>query len=292
MNVPGQPGSPFPLAAPALRPCRSVLALCLALSACGTATGVGVPGPAAGISYREPPFVSASFEAFSRSEAVAIALREWRAWGQLVDDDPPDTRPPPPPEEKPERMAGMWERVGEYWWLGQNPDRPESGWTGRHDQEGTTFSADTDENYAWSAAFISYVMRMAGAGARFPYSPSHSTYINIARQMSLGQTQGWAVWAEPIDTAVPQPGDLICYGRHNSRSLRFTDLPAPPFPGHCDIVVSVAPDALTTLGGNVDDAVTMRHVPVTQTGTLAEPGRPPLDTRWPWFVVVRILYDR
>ena len=42
--------------------------------------------------------------------------------------------------------------------------------TGKHDQNGAVFPAEQDGNYAWSAAFIDYVMRMAGAGHRFPYS--------------------------------------------------------------------------------------------------------------------------
>jgi hypothetical protein len=67
--------------------------------------------------------------------------------------------------------------------------------------------------YAWSAAFISYVMRTAGAGARFPYSPSHYVYINIAKEMKLSRTSGWVVVAEPVDEYAPMPGDLICYSR-------------------------------------------------------------------------------
>ena len=58
------------------------------------------------------------------------------------------------------------------------------------------FPASEDGTYAWSAAFVSYVMRIAGAGARFPYSASHSDYINLAKQMKLGQTSGWLIVAE------------------------------------------------------------------------------------------------
>ena len=50
--------------------------------------------------------------------------------------------------------------------------------------------------YAWSAAFVSYVMRIAGAGARFPYSASHSDYIDIAKQMTLHHATGWLISAE------------------------------------------------------------------------------------------------
>ena len=42
------------------------------------------------------------------------------------------------------------------------------------------------------------------------------------------------------------------------------------------------------VGGNVDDAVTMKHVPVTPDGKLATPDGQVLDTRYPWMVVLRL----
>ena len=81
-----------------------------------------------------PPFARVPYEPISRESVVAIALREWRLFGQPVDDDPPGTRPPPAPDEKPEREPGLWQRVGEYWWLGLNAGAPEAAWTGKHDE--------------------------------------------------------------------------------------------------------------------------------------------------------------
>ena len=240
-----------------------------------------------------PEFARKPYEPFSRADAVAIALREWRLFGQPVDDDPPGTRPRPLPQDKPERMPGLWERVGEYWWIGQDADRPEGAWTGMHDEYGNVFPADQDADYAWSAAFISYVMRIDGAGNRFPYAQAHHTYINIARQMSLNQTTGWVVTAERPDAYAPQLGDLICAGRgRKAEKLHFEDLPtAKGFTAHCAIVVGTG-DMLSVLGGNVDDAVSMTHVPTTADGRLAAPGDIVVDTRYPWLVVLRVLYDQ
>ena len=64
------------------------------------------------------------------------------------------------------------------------------------------------------------------------------------------------------------------------------------FPGHCDIVVDYghgARERSPWCGGNVDDAVTMKHVPVTPDGRLAGPDGTVLDTRYPWMVVLRLL---
>jgi hypothetical protein len=238
-----------------------------------------------------PAFVRHQFESFSREDAVAIALQEWRLFGQPVDDQEPGARPEPAENEKPERFPGLWERVGEYWWLGQNANRDEASWTGKHDASGHVFSYRRDADYAWSAAFISYVMRTAGAGARFPYAPGHDVYINTAREMTLGRTSGWAISAEAPDRYAPELGDLICYSRMR-RPLRFADLPAPAFPAHCDIVAGRSRGELSVIGGDVDDAVTLKHVPVTSAGLLASADGRVVDTRYPWFVVLRVDYQR
>jgi hypothetical protein len=234
-----------------------------------------------------PPFAKTPYEPFSRSAVVAIALREWRLFGQNVADPQVDaTR-----TVKPEREEGLWQRVGEYWWLGLDAKSAESDWTGKHDAHGAIFPPDQDGNYAWSAAFISYVMRMAAAGQRFPYSADHADYINAARRQSLGQTNRWLVWAERVQDYAPRSGDLVCFGRGAARGLRYEDLPTPGlFTSHCDIVTDTqVPGQISVIGGNVEDSVTMNTVPVTADGKLATPDGVVLDTRFPWMTVLRLL---
>ena len=253
------------------------LLLCgLVVAAC---TPAKLPPPPADLHV--PDFAKKPYAPFSRDAVVAIALREWRLFGQLVNDDPPGT--PRPPGPKPERAQGLWQRVGEYWWLGLDAGRDEAAWTGMHDMFGTVFAPDQDGQYAWSAAFISYVMRIAGAGARFPYSPSHWTYIDRART----PIADLVVSAQRVEDVAPRPGDLICTGRGANRDLRYDDLPAGPYLSHCDIVVAAAPGQISVVGGNVDDAVTMKHVPVTPDGLLATPDGQVLDARYVWMVVLR-----
>jgi hypothetical protein len=232
-----------------------------------------------------------SYEPFSRAEAVAIAEQEWRLFGQRVNDDPPHTGSDPDQAHSPERSPGYWERIGEYWWLGQDADRPESAWTGMHDEMGRRIDERQSDYYAWSAAFISYIMRAAGAGPRFPYAPAHHVYINIAKEMKLGRTSDWAVVAERVEEYAPAPGDVICFSREK-HPLKYGKLPVQHFASHCDIVVSRDNGRLSVIGGNVDHAVTMKHIPVTADGRLADSPDLPLDRRYHWFVVLRILYDR
>jgi hypothetical protein len=73
--------------------------------------------------------------------------------------------------------------------------------------------------------------------------------------------------------------------------VSYEKLPVRKFPAHCDIVVQRDKDRISVIGGNVDSAVTMKHVPVTADGRLADSGQL-LDDRYPWFVVLRVLYDR
>ena len=245
------------------------------------------PGPVS-IDDHVPDFAQRGFEPFARDDAVAIALREWRLFGMPVDDDAPDTRPiPSGPWLKPERAPGLWERVGEYWWIGQDPEEREVSWTGKHDVDGQVFDYADDSHYAWSAAFISYIMRIAGAGARFPYSPNHSTYINAA---ASGATP--ILRAQSVAAYVPQLGDLLCAGRGSGGRIRYEMLPtAYGFPAHCAIVVGREPSQIEVIGGNVDDAVTLTHVPVASDGRLVDGAGQLIDQRYPWLTILEVVYD-
>jgi hypothetical protein len=258
-----------------MQPARaaSLLALALALlAACAD--------PAAHV----PPFARRPYQPFSRAAVVAIAEREWRSFGSPVEDP----NAPGATADKPERDEGLWQRVGEYWWLGQDAGTPEDAWTGKHDAQGRVFPPKNDETYAWSAAFVSYVIRIAGAGERFPYAVAHHTYIDDAREVSLGRTTRWSISAEDPAVYAPQPGDLICISR-GGRVVHFADLPAGRFAGHCDIVVTVATATLDAIGGNVGDEVTLKHVPLTPDGHLADAAGHVVDPRYNWFVVLRLL---
>jgi hypothetical protein len=237
-----------------------------------------------------PPFAKVPFQPISRAAVVAIALREWRLFGQRIADPEANVIR----TAKPEREEGLWQRVGEYWWLGLNAGSAESRWTGKHDENGKTFPPDQDGDYAWSAAFISYVMRMAGAAHHFPYSADHADYINAARRVSLGQSTEWVVSAERVQDYAPRPGDLVCFGRGAWRGLRYEDLPTPTlFTSHCDVVVETAvAGQISVIGGNIEDSVTLNTVPVTGEGKLATPDGIILDPRFPWMAVLRLLVEQ
>jgi hypothetical protein len=265
------------------RPLAAASVICAAalLSACaGTSAPPAAPPIPSDIHI--PPYAKKSYEPFSRDAAVQIALREWRAFGQkiILTPDQPESL------DSEERDEGLWQRVGDYWWQGLNYGAPDGAWTGKHDAGGVEFPRGQDGEFAWSAAFIDYVMRMAGAGSRFPYSPSHSDYINAARSQP-----GLVVTALPLAQYAPLPGDLVCMWR-SGHQVTYENLPAGPFPGHCDIVVARRASSLDVIGGNVDNAVAMKHVPVAEDGRMVGPTGAVVDPDYPWFVVLRVAYQR
>lgn len=259
----------------------------LLLVGCAAAPGeqAGAPGgriPATtSLNAHIPPFARWPYQPFSREAAVQLALGEWRAFKQ------PIVYPNQELPEDEEREEGLWQRVGLYWWLGLDPSWREQGWTGIHDENGRIFPDTRDGFYAWSAAFISYVMRLAGAGPSFPYSETHSDYIDAAAR----HDPGVALTAERVEAYAPQRGDLICLWR-GRRQVTFDQLPAGRFPGHCDIVVGMKPGELDVIGGNVDNAVAMKPIPATADGHLAGPDSVVLDPDHHWFVVLKVNYQQ
>src|SRR5438874_1908413 len=86
-----------------------------------------LPPPTAALDAHIPPFARWPYQAFSREAAVQIALREWRAFGQPVVY--PNVELP----EDEEREEGLWQRVGEYWWLGLRSEEHTSELQSRRD---------------------------------------------------------------------------------------------------------------------------------------------------------------
>lgn len=168
-----------------------------------------------------------------------------------------------------------WQRVARYWRdsgllaaIGHRRGATEclyASATGPQAEACRGFVVDTP----WSAAFISWVMREARVPG-FRGSSRHFTYVQAAYQNP--STNAFDV----IDVAKAKPmvGDMICYVRQSGRLFGHEGLVAVlrsggPLDMHCDIVVAVNPNNDSTayaIGGNVQQSVTMRMLPLNRNG--------------------------
>jgi hypothetical protein len=134
---------------------------------------------------------------------------------------------------------------------------------------------------AWSAAFISYVVRQAGITekTKFQQSAAHHNYIYDAFATSLAETKSEAgahlYRACPIFNTKPRVGDLVCYQRMPSlaeasdaevRERIFNEAsankPHSVTKTHCDVVVHIDAKAakVYVVGGNVQQSVTVKKL--------------------------------
>lgn len=145
--------------------------------------------------------------------------------------------------------------VGDYWRLG----------TGIQSRDGRTVYIDENGRSfrpAWSAAFVSYIYRMAGAGSAFHYAEAHIHYIVQAARDALCPRAGSAFFARDPASFAPRVGDLLCMVRERT-PVTLANLEdhygASAFPNgnfvacHADVVVNIDSDRrlLRTVGGNL-----------------------------------------
>ena len=196
-------------------------------------------------------------------QLIATAADEWKRWGYSV-------RPLHGPGKivGKEGVAPYVGYVNDYWRVVGEPT-----WNGNTPQP-------------WSAAFISFCFKTAGAGNGFPYRAAHAEYCRAILQ-SPATYPGLAL-ADPATTPLAL-GDLIWAGRAGSTC------PTPPktyaeaiarlkganhdFCSHCDIVVELRPGEVDVIGGNVSNSVT-RSTYTTRNGCIS-------DARHAWLAVIK-----
>ena len=110
----------------------------------------------------------------------------------------------------------------------------------------------------WSAAFISYVVKKAGAGSDFKYGPSHTVFWQAAKKNRSENNQN-PFKAYRINEGKPAPGDIIMRGRQAGITYDTSGY----FKSHSDIVISVTPDQALVIGGNLSNSVRMYGIPLT-----------------------------
>jgi flagellum-specific peptidoglycan hydrolase FlgJ len=195
----------------------------------------------------QPPFDSQAF----RRRAVQSANQELVRWGdgRIKETDP-----------------RLRKTLQDYWKTGVGQSVSEQQLGDRAFQNANP----------WSAAFISWLMRTAGAGNVFKYSGYHSAYTRAAIDNRLANNSN-PFKAYRITEIAPQVGDLVCTSRAGSGATY--DNVRPQMKTHCDIVTEVKPGRIAIVGGNVSNSVKQRPLKTDAGGRIAAPG---------YFAVIRV----
>jgi hypothetical protein len=192
-------------------------------------------------------------------DLIAVARREWTRWGGPVvrlDGSRSGFASSTMENEHP-----YWTYVGDYWGALNS------------DQDGR-------DPPAWSAAFISYCFKEAGAGGRFPYQDNHSRYV---AQIEASRDFGGLTLMDP-ETVALTPGDLIWAARSGdgcrtppatfaaarTEVRRIYQGTAGSFCSHSDIVVAVHAGQTDVIGGNVKQAVTRTTYKLDAQGRISD----------------------
>lgn len=109
--------------------------------------------------------------------------------------------------------------------------------------------------HAWSAAFISTVMKRAGAGSAFRQDPYHAGYVANAKD-AKDSSDATKFWAFDARTTKPELGDVVVRSRMSESSpvciVSYGNVTGNrSASSHGDIVVAVRPDSIDVVGGNV-----------------------------------------
>jgi hypothetical protein len=172
---------------------------------------------------------------------------------------------------KTETEDGFFQRVGKYWKEALGIDN--------RDGRTTVVIKGEKKRIAWSAAFISWVMKQSGAGNQFKYNESHSVYIRDSIKKRKDQVKDAAFIAFKIDEVSPEVGDLVCAPNESGKTYDTTS----GYMSHCDLVVAKRSNEIDVIGGNVSDSVTKKTLKLDANGKVKDATRP-------WFVVIKNLF--
>lgn len=199
-----------------------------------------------------------------RTRLIGVVSREWQFFGGAAWR----YKRPSTGHARLEHEPGYRERVQHYWKSALRRD-----------------VRDT-RRIGWSGAFISFVMKEAGAKQGFPYSGTHTTYIARAiRNRKKGLTNASIVGYKPGEYA-PRPGDMVCNSL--TAGIDYDNIDRR-YSAHCDVVVARGFRHVEVIGGNLTNSVRKRVLLTDENGHVF-PNQPrridPYVKRW--FVIIKV----
>jgi hypothetical protein len=127
----------------------------------------------------------------------------------------------------------------------------------------TNWSEQRMQNEAWSAAFISYLVKLSGGGRGFKYAPSHSTYIIDSIKNRLENNSNPFKGFKPEEVKI-EVGDIVAKPRQTGVSYNSKTA----YKSHADVVTDIKNGFAETIGGNVNNSVAITKIPLTVDGKI------------------------
>lgn len=222
-----------------------------------------------------------SYPPAARERMLRLALAEWQDWGCVTTGLPGPALTPcaPVASQRPEAAPENFPRVLAYWRA--VPQAAEAIPTNRARYARALAGTGGENLWAepfWSAAFISWVIGVAGVDTpEFAPDAAHSRYLDHLDALAAA----WPARAPflPRDPALhaPEPGDLVCRDRSSRPLTAWSERGAERGrfrPMHCDIVIHAAPGVVEAVGGNVSDSVALSRWATDGAGRLLPEPRP------------------
>lgn len=124
-------------------------------------------------------------------------------------------------------------------------------------------------DFAWSATFVSWCVKTAGADAtEFKFAPTHAVFVKAAIANANSDTGVFR--AKRIDRYRPKVGDIIHRNRGSGRITYEQARSRSNYPSHSAIVVEIGAASgakfARTIGGNEGDSVRSTKVALTADG--------------------------
>tara|TARA_R110000744_G_scaffold213660_2_gene332530 strand:- start:5316 stop:5960 length:645 start_codon:yes stop_codon:yes gene_type:complete len=124
-------------------------------------------------------------------------------------------------------------------------------------------SSDFQSTWAWSAAFISWIMKVSGA-KNFPAHQTHAHYVRATMDNTLKDKGEFKAYS--LEDEKPAASDIVCKRRGNSTAT-FGNVPVGDTL-HCDIVTDVFDGYIEVVGGNANNRVEKSKLTIDKKGFL------------------------
>ena len=129
-----------------------------------------------------------------------------------------------------------------------------------------------DRDTPWSAAAISFMVRHAGQNfpkyKNFKFAASHSKYLHDSIVKRKEGDTNSPFWGFRLHERRPEIGDIVGKWRETARDFDDAEM-SDAFKSHSDIIVSISPDFVLAIGGNVNESVNITRYEKTASGFLA-----------------------